>query len=80
MRQLLDFIVKNIVEKPEEIEITEQREEGFINLKFSVGVDDIGKVIGKGGKVIKAIRSLLRIGSLKKHQKVHLELVEAKKP
>lgn len=79
MKQFLEFIVKNIVENPKEIDISEHQEGTYTNLKFSVGEEDIGKVIGKNGKVIKAIRSLLKINSLRNNKKVYLELVEAKK-
>ena len=79
MKELANLIVKNIVDNPNKVNISEQEDQGYINLKLSVSPEDMGKVIGKGGKVIKAIRTLLKINSIKTKQKVFLSLVEASK-
>ena len=79
MKELTNLIVKNIVDHPDKVDITQEEEAGFLNLKLSVSPEDMGKVIGKGGKVIKAIRTLLKIGAIKTKQKVFLSLVEANK-
>lgn len=78
MKDLLVFIVKNIVEKPEDVEVVEDQQEGISTLKLSISNDDIGKVIGKNGKMIKALRSVLKILYLKSGQKVYIEVVEGK--
>ena len=79
MKELANLIVKNIVDDPKKVDISQQEDQGYINLKLSVSPEDMGKVIGKGGKVIKAIRTLLKISSVKTNQKVFLSLVEASK-
>ena len=79
MKELVNLIVKNIVDDPKKVDISQQEDQGYINLKLSVSPEDMGKVIGKGGKVIKAIRTLLKINSIKTKQKVFLSLVEASK-
>lgn len=79
MKELVNLIVKNIVDDPNKVDISEQEDQGYINIKLSVSPLDMGKVIGKGGKVIKAIRTLLKINSIKTKQKVFLSLVEASK-
>ena len=79
MKELTNLIVKNIVDHPDKVDITQEEDQGFLNLKLSVSPEDMGKVIGKGGKVIKAIRTLLKISSVKTNQKVFLSLVEASK-
>ena len=79
MKELANLIVKNIVDDPKKVDISQQEDQGYINLKLSVSPEDMGKVIGKGGKVIKAIRTLLKINSIKTKQKVFLSLVEASK-
>lgn len=76
MRKLLEFVLKNMVEKPDEINVAEEKMDGYTSLKLSVGKEDIGKVIGKNGKVIKALRTLLKINSVTTKQKVYLELAE----
>lgn len=79
MKELAALIVKNIVDDPNKVDISEEEDQGYINLKLSVSPLDMGKVIGKNGKVIKAIRTLLKINSIKTKQKVFLSLVEASK-
>ena len=79
MKELTNLIVKNIVDHPDKVDIMQEEDQGFLNLKLSVSPEDMGKVIGKGGKVIKAIRTLLKIGAIKTKQKVFLSLVEANK-
>ncbi len=79
MKRLLEFIIKNIVNKPKEVEIFEEMQDGITNFKLSVNKDDIGKIIGKNGKVIKAVRSALKIVSLKTNQRIYLEVTEARK-
>lgn len=58
-KELLSFILEQIVEHPEDINIEQERSDRNLNLKLSVNQDDIGKVIGKGGRVAKSIRVLL---------------------
>ena len=77
MKYLLEFIIKNIVKKPEEVKIIEEKQNDLTNFKLSVSKDDIGKVIGKNGKVIKAVRLALKIVSLKTNQKIYLEVTES---
>lgn len=76
MEDLLKFILSAIVQKPEKISVSETEDEGNISLNFSVDKEDIGRVIGKGGNIIKAIRNVLRIKALKQGKKVNLNLVE----
>ena len=65
MRELLETIVKSLVEKPEEVVITELR----------VSQDDMGKVIGKQGRIAKAIRTILKAASIRENKKVTLEII-----
>lgn len=77
MEELLSYIIKNIVSRPEEIKIVEaETEGGFINLRLQVHPEDMGIVIGKGGNIIRAIRSLLRVKAIKENKRVNLELIE----
>ncbi len=77
MKELLEFILKNIVEKEDEIKIKDQNESDFVKLSFSVAGGDMARVIGKSGKVIKALRTLTKIYSLKNNKRIYLELVES---
>ena len=76
MKDLLNFILENIVQKKDDIKITENKIDNIVNIKLHVNKDDIGRVIGKNGKVIKSIRTLLKIYSIKSDQRVYLDVVE----
>ncbi len=76
MEDLLRFILEAIVQKPEKIKIAEKEENGLINLEVWVDKEDMGRVIGKSGKIIKAIRGVLRIKALKEEKRLNLTLVE----
>lgn len=76
MKDLLKFITKSIVNNPDQVKINEEKEEGFVNLKLSVAQEDMGKIIGKRGKIIKAIRTLLKIPAIKQNVRVNVELEE----
>ena len=76
MKDLLNFILENIVQKKDDIKITENKIDNIVNIKLNVNKDDIGIVIGKNGKVIKSIRTLLKIYSIKSDQRVYLDVVE----
>ena len=76
MKELVEFIAKNIVDTPKEISIEETNENGFDILKLKVAQEDMGKVIGKSGKIIKAIRNMVKIKAIKENKRIRLELVE----
>ena len=76
MKDLLNFILENIVQKKDDIKITENKIDNIVNIKLNVNKDDIGRVIGKNGKVIQSIRTLLKIYSIKSDQRVYLDVVE----
>lgn len=80
MQVLLQFILENIVDHPEDIKIeSEESEFGFINLKLSVNPEDMGKVIGKKGKIIGSIRKILKIKAIKLGKRFNLELIDSEK-
>lgn len=76
MKDILEYVLKGIVDKPEKISVTESKEDDITRLKIAVDKEDIGKIIGKKGKVIKSIRSLLKVASIKNRQKIFLDTVE----
>lgn len=59
MRELLEYLIKSLVSKPETVQIEEEGGEGAINFKLTVAPEDMGLVIGKSGQTIRAIRRLL---------------------
>jgi len=76
MKDLLEYIVTNLVSKPEAVKIEEQRSNGEINLNLTVDPSDMGLVIGKGGQTIRAIRKLLTVRAIAEQVRVNLQLVE----
>jgi len=76
MKSLLEFILLRMVEHPEELEITEVDEMGLTVFKLKLHPDDIGRVIGRGGNVIKAIRKLSQVRAVKDHLRVRVVLQE----
>ena len=75
MRELLDVIVKSLVDKPDEVVITENHWEYSVIIELRVAKDDMGKVIGKQGRIAKAIRTVLKAASIKENKKVTLEII-----
>jgi hypothetical protein len=76
MKSLLEFILLRMVEHPEDLEIDEVEEMGLTVFKLKLHPDDIGRVIGRGGNVIKAIRKLAQVRAVKDHLRVRVVLQE----
>ncbi len=77
MRDLVEVIVKGVVDKKDDVVVTESvKEDGTIELLISVDKDEIGKVIGKQGKVIKSIRTIAKSMSIKSDKKYFVEIAE----
>ncbi len=76
VKKLLSFIIKNIIEHSKEVQIEEKKENGLIALELSVHSSDMGKVIGRGGKIISAIRNLLKIKAIRENKRFSLDLKE----
>ena len=76
MKDFLQYLVKNIVTQPDKVVIDEQNEMGFENLYLSVAPEDMGKVIGKEGRIIRALRDLVRILALKSNLRANVILKE----
>ena len=76
MKELLYAIVQGLVTDKAAIQITEDEvnEEGVIVLHLSVAADDMGRVIGKQGRIAKAIRTLMRAGAARDNRKVAVEI------
>ncbi len=75
MKELLIFIAKSLVEHPEAVEVTETEREDSVLLELHVHEDDMGKVIGKQGKIAKAIRSVMKAAAGKRNTKVIVDII-----
>lgn len=76
MKDLLSYIVTNLVTKPEAVSIDEQSEAGNVNLNLIVDPSDMGLIIGKNGQTIRAIRKLLTVRAIAENVRVNLTLAE----
>jgi hypothetical protein len=76
MKALTEYIAKSLVEHPDEVEVTQTRQGHRVRLQMSVAKDDMGRVIGKSGRVANAIRILLRVTAEREGQQVTLDVVE----
>jgi len=76
MKELVKYIARGVVNQPEEVEVDEVLDEMGIILKLKVSPEDKGRIIGKQGKVVEAIRTLLRVMAIREEKKVRLEVVD----
>ncbi len=72
----LEYIVKTLVDHPDDVKIDRKVDEMGVLLSLSLNPEDMGQVIGRAGSTVKAIRSLLRIIGLKNHARVNLKIEE----
>src|SRR5205809_913381 len=64
MKDLIEFIAKGLVDKPDEVKVTEDEQRGRIIVRLEVAEDDYGKVIGKGGRIAQAMRAMLTVSAV----------------
>ncbi len=76
MKELLEVIAKSLVDNPEEVVVTETSNERSILLELKVAQSDMGKVIGKQGRIAKAIRSVVKAAASKEDRKVIVEIMQ----
>jgi predicted RNA-binding protein YlqC (UPF0109 family) len=75
MRELVEFIAKSLVDDPSQVYVSEIEGENSVILELRVGPEDMGRVIGKGGRTVNAIRTLIRVLAAKQGKRVTLEVV-----
>ena len=76
MRELVEFLARALVEDPDSVQVEEVEEDGDLVLEISVGGDDLGRLIGKGGRVANAIRTVAKAASTGAERRVLVEFVE----
>ena len=75
MKELVEVIAKALVDNPDEVVVTEKGSGKNITVELHVAADDMGKVIGKQGRIANAIRSVVKAASSKENIKVDVEIV-----
>lgn len=76
MKELIETIVTSLVDHPEDVEVGEASDERTITYTLSVNKEDMGKVIGKQGRVAKAIRTVVYAAGADLNKRIHLEISE----
>ncbi len=74
MRELVETIAKALVDNPDEVVVTEVESDGMLEIKLRVAQSDMGRVIGRGGKIAKAIRAVVKAASSKDDRKVFVDI------
>lgn len=75
MKELVEVIAKALVDNPDEVAVTEKKEGKNVILELHVAAEDMGKVIGKQGRIAKAIRSVVKAASSKEDNRVDVEII-----
>ena len=75
MKELVEVIAKALVDNPDEVVVSEKSEGKNVTVELHVAASDMGKVIGKQGRIAKAIRSVVKAASLGDNKKVDVEII-----
>ncbi len=76
MRELVEFLVRALVEQPDKVEVEEFEEDGDLVLEVSVAEDDLGRVIGRGGRIANAIRTVARAAGARDDRRVVVDILD----
>lgn len=74
MKELVEYMARALVDEPEGVQVTEERDGDRLVLRLQVAEPDMGKVIGKQGRIAQAMRTLLKVAALKRGERVALEI------
>ncbi len=75
MKDILANIAKAIVENPDDVVVSEREENGTVYLELSVNESDMGKVIGKQGRIAKAIRTVMKVAAMREDKRVVVDII-----
>jgi uncharacterized protein len=75
MKELIETITKALVDKPDEVTISETQGESVVILEINVANDDVGKIIGREGRIANAIRTVVKAAAAKQQKKVTVEII-----
>ena len=77
MRELLVYLAQQLVDEPDKVEVESfEEDDGTLVLELSVGDDDYGKVIGRGGRTAQALRTIVKAAAVKDNRRVLVDIVE----
>lgn len=76
MKELLEMIARSLVDEPEKVTVNSIEEENSVILELKVSKEDMGKVIGKQGRIAKAIRAIVKAAAVKEDKRVNVEIIQ----
>jgi predicted RNA-binding protein YlqC (UPF0109 family) len=76
MRDLIDYIARSLVDDPTQVDVSQRRYGATTNVRLRVAKEDMGRVIGRNGRVANAMRALLRVSAARNAKRVKLDIVE----
>jgi uncharacterized protein len=76
VKELVKFIAQSLVDDPAKVEVNEVEESGNVRIELRVAKEDMGRIIGKGGRVANSIRVLLRVAAAREGKRVTLDVLE----
>jgi uncharacterized protein len=76
MTELLEFLTRALVEDPDAVSVEELEEDGDLVYEITVAEDDLGRVIGKGGRVANAIRAIAKAGAVRMERRVIVDILD----
>jgi uncharacterized protein len=76
LKELVEYIARSLVDDPMQVQVKQERNGGKVNLELRVAKDDMGRIIGKSGRVANAIRVLLRVAAARENKQVNLDVIE----
>jgi predicted RNA-binding protein YlqC (UPF0109 family) len=76
MAELLEYLARQLVDKPDDVRVEEVDEGDMLVLRLHVAEEDLGKVIGRQGRIARALRTVVRAGSARERRRVQLEIVD----
>jgi predicted RNA-binding protein YlqC (UPF0109 family) len=75
MKELVKFIAQSLVDSPDQVNVKEIQENDTVRIELTVAPDDMGKVIGKQGRIAKAIRTVVKAAAAKEKKKIVVEIL-----
>ena len=76
MKKALNYIISSIVSEPSKVKIKEENSEDLTTFTISVDKNDMGRIIGKEGRIIRAIRNVIKIPAIKSGKKINIDLLD----
>jgi uncharacterized protein len=75
MEDLVAYLARGLVEKPDEVRVVRAERDGGVVLELHVDPEDVGKVIGRQGRIARALRTIVRASGARSNERAHLEIV-----